>query len=141
MSDRLTFVQQAVLAEFKMDKEQLLGTSRSQGYVRARHVAFYLERELIGRSFPDIGRLYSRDHSSVLAGYNHIKERIAVGADDILIAQVSSLKRAVVAQSEEQNDVAKLACPTCGAPVIAELRRQIEELKTKMEALNARTAT
>lgn len=49
-------------------------TKRSASH--ARHVAAYLMREMTTLSYPEIGVMLDRDHSSVIHGYNKIKSRV-----------------------------------------------------------------
>lgn len=130
------------------------GAYRNQTIVNARHVARYLERQT-GKSFPAIGRDYDCDHTSVIASVRHMEERLA--ANDVrYVTPVATIAAAVkaeemhfeaqvaVKESEASKTLAEIAakrvadamkCPTCGAPIIAELRRQIVELQEKVAAL------
>ena len=38
----------------------------------ARHLSFYLVREMTGESWPSIGRFFGRHHPSVINGYRNI---------------------------------------------------------------------
>jgi hypothetical protein len=51
--------------------------------VRARWLAMYLIRSLIGLSFPAIGALFDRDHSTVMYGVNEVKRLIRDSGSDI----------------------------------------------------------
>jgi chromosomal replication initiator protein len=50
----------------------------------ARAIAYYLARQLTNFSFPQIGRLFGRDHSTVIHGYQTVRDRIEVHRDDAL---------------------------------------------------------
>jgi chromosomal replication initiator protein len=58
-----------------------------------RQVAMYLSRELTGRSLPAIGRLFDRDHTTVLYACRHVAKVIA--SDPLKRADVEALKRAL----------------------------------------------
>ena len=49
---------------------EILGASRSRSLVRARHELWWRIRHLPDRCYssPEIGRLFGRDHSTLLAG-------------------------------------------------------------------------
>ena len=49
---------------------EVLGASRSRSVVRARHELWWRIRHLPDRCYssPEIGRLFGRDHSTILAG-------------------------------------------------------------------------
>lgn len=53
---------------------QIYGKSRILHLVRPRHVAMFLIREKLGYSFPQIGRLFGRDHSSVQYGVKKVQD-------------------------------------------------------------------
>lgn len=136
---------------FQVPVGDLLATSRLPKAVVPRHVAWYLERELGGRSFAAIGKLYDRDHSSVVVAYRHVVERVAA-ADERYAPHVAVLAKliggaegehlrtaaSVAARAEEVRETARaeaLACPTCGAPVVRELQRQVADLSARLVEL------
>lgn len=143
----MTPVQTAVTAHFNITLAALRGTLRNQRIICARHVAFYLERELEGRTFAAIGDLYDRDHTSVLAAYRHVAERL-VANDDRYVDTVAAVsfavktaldeKRRQRTQAEGVHTIDALACPTCGAPVVKELQRQIAMLTERLNGMGAR---
>jgi len=55
----------------------LRGRSRRQTVVRPRHFAMYLCRRLTAASVKEIGRAFSRDHSSVLHALSAVEKRTA----------------------------------------------------------------
>lgn len=57
---------QLTARHFGVPVSELLGRGRSKRLTHARHVAMWLVRhEDAGWSYPEIGRLFERDHSSV----------------------------------------------------------------------------
>lgn len=149
-----TRIQQVTATYYGVKVEDLqAGRFRSQTIVNARHVARYLER-LAGKSFPQIGKDYLCDHSTVMASVKHMTERLAANdaryvnpvacisaqlAEDAAVVEVRRAERVAVLSLEAAaaSRVAEaMKCPTCGAPVIKELQRQIAELHAKIEKLN-----
>ena len=60
-------IQQHVADHFNLTQEQLTGKGRKQDVVRARHIAMFLVRSLIGSHFTTIGLHFgNRDHSTVI---------------------------------------------------------------------------
>ena len=51
---------------YSLEEDVLRGTNKSKGTAEARQVAMYLIRKLTNLSLPDIGREFSKDHSTVL---------------------------------------------------------------------------
>ncbi len=52
---------------FNIDKKQILNGSRQPQIVQARQIAMYLCRDLLGLSYPNIGKMFGgKDHSTVM---------------------------------------------------------------------------
>ena len=54
--------------------EKLRGSGRSRDMVLPRQVAMYLVRKLTDYSLPEIGKVFSRDHTTVLHSINKVEE-------------------------------------------------------------------
>lgn len=66
---------QAVCHHFQLSLEQLTGPSRARDITYARHIAVYLLRRLGSHRLAEIGKLLgNRDHSTVLKGFQRIKQ-------------------------------------------------------------------
>lgn len=67
----------AIVARYyKLSIEDIYSTDRHKSVAEARHVAIYLCRRLPGAarpSFPEIGRVFCRDHSTIMSAFNKIK--------------------------------------------------------------------
>lgn len=61
---------------FNVSREQLLSRSRRQRLVRPRQLAMYLCRRCSDASLKEIGRAFSRDHTSVLYAIRAVEKRI-----------------------------------------------------------------
>lgn len=79
-------------AHFDVTFAQMRSHTRKSNDVRARHVAFYLCRELTDNSFPTIAIFAHRDHSSVIYGHERVPELIAAG-DNILADALATIRR------------------------------------------------
>lgn len=55
-----------VAGYYSIPREHILGDYRQSEYVAPRHVAMFLIREELQLSYPEIGMLFNRDHSTVL---------------------------------------------------------------------------
>lgn len=69
----------AVAAYYGLTVNQLCGPERARIYSRPRQVAMFLARKMTGRSLPEIGRAFQRDHSTVLHSLGAVSTR-----DDML---------------------------------------------------------
>lgn len=67
-----------VAAEFEITQEQLKGAYRTRKFTFPRHVAQYLSQRVTRQSLPTIGRVFYRDHTSVL----HAVRKIARLVDE-----------------------------------------------------------
>ena len=72
----------AVCAEFGVESGRVLGQTRLTEYVVPRWVCMYLSRELLGHSFPAVGRLMGgKDHSTAILAYRRIRDRLKTDGD------------------------------------------------------------
>ena len=56
--------------------KDLKGTHRAKDVAHARHLAIYACRELLDLSFPKLGKIFGRQHSTILYSYEKLKEQI-----------------------------------------------------------------
>lgn len=69
------YIIQAVADHFDLSPADLKGNKRHQSIVRPRQMAMYLCRNLLGVSFPALGRTFGgKDHSTVLYSVKKIEE-------------------------------------------------------------------
>lgn len=61
--------------------EKLRGSGRSKEMVLPRQVAMYLVRELTEYSLPEIGKVFSRDHTTVLHSINKVEDYLKNTSD------------------------------------------------------------
>lgn len=60
----------------------LTGPCRKRQFARPRQVAMYLSRQLTGKSFPDIGRLFGgRDHTTVIHAVRQVERLMQIDGD------------------------------------------------------------
>lgn len=58
--------------------KELTSKDRYARLITPRHVAMYLIRNLCGETFFDIGKLFNRDHTTVMASISHVNDMIDV---------------------------------------------------------------
>lgn len=85
---------QAVANYYSIPVEQIVGSRRSKDTVQPRQVAMYLVRELTNYSLPEIGKVFSRDHTTVLHSINKIEDERKNSAemDDIIKTLISNIQ-------------------------------------------------
>jgi chromosomal replication initiator protein len=69
-------IRHLVMTAFHVNELQLSGRTRTLKVAQARQVAFYLTRELTDLTYPKIGELYKRDHSTVIHAHQVVEKRM-----------------------------------------------------------------
>ena len=64
---------------YNVDEVALRGTKKSKGVAEPRQVAMYLIRKLTNLSFPDIGKEFARDHTTVIYAVDKITATLKNG--------------------------------------------------------------
>ena len=64
---------------YSIEEDVLRGTKKNKGITEARQVATYLIRKLTNLSLPDIGKEFSRDHSTILYGIRKVESALKDG--------------------------------------------------------------
>ncbi len=70
-----------VSASFGVTPEDIRSSSRNAQISLARKVSIYIIRDVKGMSFTDIGKEFSRNHSTMTISYSDIKETLAHNSD------------------------------------------------------------
>jgi len=70
-------IQAAVMQYYGFTIQELLSPRKAKELCRARQVAMYLAMELTPYSYPMVGRLFKRDHSTVVHARHMIRLRAA----------------------------------------------------------------
>lgn len=65
-------IQILTCAHFRLPLDVMLSPKRSRKIARPRQLAMYLARTTGRRSYPEIGRAFGRDHTTVLSAYRRI---------------------------------------------------------------------
>ena len=72
---KVSDIKQMVASRYNIRVSDIDSKSRRQEIVLPRQLAMYLTRRLTDRSFPELGRSFKRDHSTVLHGFEKIRDR------------------------------------------------------------------
>ena len=65
-----------VSAKYGVSASDILGQKRNKDIMLARHVCIYIIRSQTDMSYPSIGRLFNRDHSTIMSSINTIEKKI-----------------------------------------------------------------
>ncbi|MBR3862260.1 MAG: chromosomal replication initiator protein DnaA, partial [Clostridia bacterium] len=83
----------AVYKKFDIPKEEIVGKKRTKEIAKVRHITIYLIREITEMSYPNIGKLFERDHATIMSSLEVVKKSIA--ADPLLAADIENIKKEI----------------------------------------------
>jgi len=84
-------IQLAVCEHFGVPMSELLSSRRGIRIVTPRQIGYYLAKKLTGRSLPEIGRRFNRDHTSALHGIRMIECRLQ--SDQTIIDHIDAIRK------------------------------------------------
>ena len=83
-------IKKVIAEDFNISVKDLIGSKRTNLISYARHIAFYITRNLTELSLSDIGNEFGgRDHSSVINGIKKIEDKIKI--DSILNQKIQQI--------------------------------------------------
>lgn len=82
-----------VSEKYDVTIEELKGRKRTSNIAFARHVAVYLIKKLTDRSFPAIGRVFGRDHSTIISSIEAVEKKIKT--DPIFESEISEMIKTI----------------------------------------------
>jgi hypothetical protein len=80
----------ATAAYFELPAESLTGPGMNRRLSNPRQVAFHIAREITRKSYPEIGDVFNRHHTTIMAGCKRIKSRMDFELDQDIKAIVRS---------------------------------------------------
>ncbi len=66
----------AIYNKYGITKDELIGLKRTKEIANARHVCIYLIRNIVEISLPSIGKIFNRDHSTVMSSIENVEKRL-----------------------------------------------------------------
>ena len=86
----------AIFKRYNIHREDILGTRRTKDVAFARHVSVYLIRSITEMSYPNIGKIFNRDHASVMSSYKVIEKRLET--DNMFELELSEMRKEITGQ-------------------------------------------
>lgn len=83
----------AMTDRYGISRADMVGKKREKAIAEARHISVYLIREITEMSFPNIGKLYDRDHTTILSSYQKISRRVAT--DPAFALELGELRKQI----------------------------------------------
>ena len=133
-------IQRRVSGAFGVSMTDLLGRRRTQRFVQPRQVAMYICAKCTGESLAAIGRLFGKDHTTVIHAIEKVEEqrKKSAGLDEMideLMADLWSPESVVVSRAEAAIDeLSKLAITRFRAAVRRDPIGAIARLAKAFEA-------
>ncbi len=88
------FIIKAVSKYFEISYEDIVGTDRSQKMVEARKIAMYMVRDMTHLSFPKMGEVFNKNHSTVMHSIDSLEEQLK--DDAVLREKIQDVKNSVL---------------------------------------------
>ena len=79
----------AIMKKYSVSREDIKGQRRTKDVAWGRHMFAYLVRELTDMSFPNIGKIINRDHSTIMTSIKAVERRMS--EDNMLSLDISEM--------------------------------------------------
>ena len=66
----------AVYNKYGITREDIVGAKRNKEIAASRHITIYLIRQITEMSLPNIGKIFNRDHATVMASIKAVEKRL-----------------------------------------------------------------
>ena len=70
----------SVYQKYGVKKEDLVSTKRNKEIAYARHITIFIIREVTEMSLPNIGKIFNRDHSTIISSIETIERKLITDA-------------------------------------------------------------
>ncbi len=84
----------AVYNKYGISREDIVGAKRNKEIAAARHITIYLIRQITEMSLPNIGKIFNRDHATIMASVKAVEKR--VGTEPGFPSELSELQKDVM---------------------------------------------
>ncbi len=86
----------AVFKKYGIKKEDIIGQKRNKEVAYARHISIYLIKSITEMSFPNVGKIFNRDHSTIISSFDKIQKK--VHSDPVFNIEIMELTREITGQ-------------------------------------------
>ena len=86
----------SIFKKYGVKKEDILGSRRTKDVAFARHVSIYLIRAITDMSFPNIGKILGRDHSTIMSSIDAVERKLQ--ADNMFSLELEEMKKEIMGQ-------------------------------------------
>ena len=95
-------IQDCIIKKFRITKEQLLSTDRTQSVVTPRQMAMYISRKCTTKSLLEIAEAFEKKHATIIHGVKTIENRLKTEPDlkEMLDEIIKELGTSFIGQGE-----------------------------------------
>ena len=86
----------AVFKKYNVRRDDLVGSRRTKDVATARHITIYLIRKITDMSFPNIGKIFGRDHSTIMSSIETVEKKLQ--HDTVFNVEINELIKEVNGQ-------------------------------------------
>lgn len=83
----------SVYKKYGFKREELEGSRRTKELANARHITIYLIRQITEMSLPNIGKIFNRDHTTVMASIDLVEKKLMT--DNMLSMEINEMIKEV----------------------------------------------
>ena len=86
----------SIFKKYNVHREDIIGSRRTKDVAWARHVSIYLIRSITDMSFPNIGKIFNRDHATIMSSNETIEKKIQT--DNLFALEIAEMKKEITGQ-------------------------------------------
>ena len=83
----------AIYNKYGISREDIIGSKRNKEIAAARHITIYLVRQITEMSTPNIGKMFNRDHATIMASLKAVEKRL--NTEESFPAELADIRKEV----------------------------------------------
>jgi chromosomal replication initiator protein len=99
MRPKVTDIQRIVAAYFNVSLDKMLGKSHEPFYAHPRQIAVYIARKVGRHSYPRLGIMFDRDHTTMVYAVREVERRMV--DDENLERDIKTLLKSITRAVEK----------------------------------------
>lgn len=86
----------AVFKKYGVKREDILSERRNKDIAWARHISMFLLRDITDMSYPNVGKIFNRNHSTVISSIDTVERKMQ--ADNMFALEIADIKKEIMGQ-------------------------------------------
>jgi chromosomal replication initiation ATPase DnaA len=107
VSSYFTLIEELVAREMTVDVDELRGRRRTDRIALARHMSYFVAKQVLHLSSTQIAAITGRDHGSILNGWHSVELRCSRSPTVVTLFETIKQKATDLIKSNETSDNAK----------------------------------